>query len=437
MKIEAIEKLAQIGVQRKASVDGQAIFLHFSDTLIAAMIGVRLPESLKISKIVRELRSDSLGLLNLSAAIRMTEIDDIHISSGVTVSSVVVPAALCCLFKNPENHSVFMDSMSAGYQVSLRLANAMGGAKLMSKGLWPTYLIAAVGSAVTTGRFLGLSQTQMENAIALALSQTPRSVGKSQGEFPGRWFLFGQAVERGWSCANAALFHLEGDKSLLTDEWLKTIGGVDANIDALNEEVSVESISFKPFCAAKQTLSAIEGFKNILEMGIDPEEIESIEVSVPQAYAGMIDREPFSASRLASMVSVKWQLALTAYEPKHLFKIERNFDFNLKPLEKFMRQIKVKADPSLENYYPKHWPAKINVLSGSKNFESVVYSSNGDNDSHPWTISNIYEKGARFNLKSSQLQILKNSLQVLDEKYELVDLAEKLKFVLLESSLIN
>jgi 2-methylcitrate dehydratase PrpD len=50
------------------------------------------------------------------------------------------------------------------------VALAMGSARLLARGLWPSYLVAPFGAAATAGRMLGLSPERMTHALALAIA---------------------------------------------------------------------------------------------------------------------------------------------------------------------------------------------------------------------------------------------------------------------------
>jgi MmgE/PrpD N-terminal domain len=409
----------------------ETLALHLADTVLAALVGKPLAEAQKIRTIRGVRGEDALDLASLAASIRMTEIDDIHRLSGVTVSAIVVPAALSAFERVGFTRLALLDALKVAYQCTLRLALAMGGAHLMTKGLWPSYLVATFGSAVTLGRLHGLNPIQMKNAMALALAQTPRGVGKSQGDYPGRWFLFGQALERGEGCVQAALHGIEADHDLLSDEWLKGVGGERARMDALQEHVSLDSISFKPYCAAKQTLCAIEGMQILLKEGLDARQIEHLEVEVPKAYAGMIDREPYHVSRLASMVSVKWQLALTALRPQGLCDVVRAPLTNAlldtqglgdvegldsqeaMELERFMEKIEVKVQTKGACPYPQEWPCTLKAVQNGRTWQAQVTSSPGDPEQGVWSPAHVLDKAIRFGLAGEALGAVKQ-MMILD-----------------------
>ncbi len=313
-----------------------------------------------------------------AAAMRLSEIDDIHRSRGVTASAIALPAALAMAAFGSAQPQRFADAVMVGQSLAIQLALAMGGARLMAQGLWPSYLVAPVGAAATAGRMLGLPVSRMRHALAIALAHTPRSVGRSTGSRPARWLLFANAVRSGCLAALAAADGVDGDPGLLDDAWLRAVGGSLAQTSDQPPVPRVHELSIKPHCAAKQTLAAIEGLQLLMAEGFAPASIDSIEVRVPSAYAAMIDREPPSASRLASMVSVRWQLALAALHPAMLDDVSRDVFPDDAALQALAARVVVMADASLDKHYPQAWPAHVMVRAGGASREVLVTQSRGD-----------------------------------------------------------
>jgi 2-methylcitrate dehydratase PrpD len=390
-----IDTLAEFAVSASAGPSSERLAIHIADGVIALLAGKCSPEGKRLDAFFR--RSESLPLATLSAnaaAMRLSEIDDIHRSSGVTASAIALPSALAMAACGPADPRRFADAVIVGQSVAIELALAMGGAGLMAQGLWPSYLVAPVGAAAAAGRMLGLSATHMRHALAIALAQTPRSVGRSAGQKPARWLVFANAVRSGYLAALAAADGFEGDAGLLDEAWLKSVGRVAAQASVATPVIRVGELSIKPHCAAKQTLAAIHGLQLLMADGLAPSSIDSIEVRVPPAYATMIDREPASASRLASMVSVRWQLALTALRPCLLDDVSRDAFPCDPPLNAFAAKVKVIADSSLDSYYPAAWPAHLTVRTGGAVLESFVSDSRGD-PALPFGATDIQSKATR------------------------------------------
>jgi 2-methylcitrate dehydratase PrpD len=85
--------VARAKVSDLAAADRERLRLHFIDTVVAAQAGARIPEG----KALQSLGDDGALAIRIgrqAAAIRLTEIDDIHLPSCTTPSAGAVPVAL-------------------------------------------------------------------------------------------------------------------------------------------------------------------------------------------------------------------------------------------------------------------------------------------------------------------------------------------------------
>jgi len=375
----------------------QSARLHLADACIAHSLGMQTPQAVRMRS-AWQLTSASSTMAALpwhAACMRLSEVDDIHRPSAVTAAAMVVPTALAVAQWQQSTPTALAGALTAGYRVALHLGVAMGGARLLAQGLWPSYLVAPCAAAATAGHLLGLDEVAMAHALSLALSQTGRSVGRSQGEWPGRWWLFGQAVQNGCQAAMAAQQGMQGDLGLLNPAWMSSVGGAGAIELAHAPADPWREMSFKPHCAAKQTLSALHAFQQLLGQGLRVSDIDRIEVLVAPAYAAMIDREPPTASRLASMVSVRWQLTLAAWAPERLDDVLRTPMPGDADGLTWSERVSVQAEPAWDNVYPAQWPARVRVHTASQVLEASASDSPGD-PALPWSQADVLDKAQRM-----------------------------------------
>jgi len=396
-----LDDLAVFAAEAEAGSERERLALHVADAAIALLAGMRSTDGRIAATLMQRFDTSPLAhAARLAAVMRLSEIDDIHRPTAVTASAIAVPCALA-LRAHADDRSAarFADAIFVGQELALRLALAMGGASLLARGLWPTYLVAPFGAAAATARLLGLNAARTAQALALALAQTPRAPGRTAPTpCPGRWPLFGNAVRAGGFAALAAADGIDGDPALLNDAWLAGIGGGDADPTPLREldpaSPLIAQASIKPHCSAKQTLGAVHGLRELLARGIDPAGIDSIDIEVPRAYAGMIARETPAASRLASIVSAPLQLALAALQPASLDDVSRDALDWRGPLGAFAAKVGVRADPALDAFYPRQWPARITVTAGRRREQILVTDSPGD-PAMPFDTAAVIDKATR------------------------------------------
>ncbi|MBX5437716.1 MAG: MmgE/PrpD family protein [Alicyclobacillaceae bacterium] len=337
-----------------------------------------------------------------SALTRLTEVDDIHRSSCTTPGSIVIPAALTVAGIAPEaDVSRLCSAVLAGYELVTRLGQAIDGTGVLYRGIWPTYFCAAFGAAATAARLLGLNTRESAYALAIALTVSAGGSSPSEQRYPCRWWTLGHAVASGCLAAVAAAHGFKGDLRMLdTPEWMERTYGLHLYRDRLmvpwGRPWALEQVSLKPYCAAKQVISAIEAWGQCLEQGVRPADVEAVRVHVPPSYAAMIDHGITSDVRLSSLTSAPYQLAVRACRPDVLYDVNRRAALDAEEVRTLMEKISVVPCAALESWYPQAWPARVEVnLRHGGAVSAEVCEARGD-PAHRLTTSDIEDKWHRI-----------------------------------------
>lgn len=324
--------------------------------------------------------ADVTGRIGLSVAqTRLTEIDDIHMPSCTTAGSVVVPTALHLASELGCGNEIVRHAIQAGYDALVRTGTAIDGARILYRGIWPTYFAAPAGAAAVAGVLLGLDEKRLAHALAMALVQTSGAAG---GPAPGRnprWLFAGWAAMAGVQAAIAAAHGHGGDTSLLDDHWLQKTHGIEFNAEALQGQAGTTllAMSMKPACTAKQAASALAGFQQLLADGPGRENLASATIHVPPCYFHMISRQP--PGRIGRIVSAKWQCAIAALHPQELLDIERADHADEAEFAAFMDRITIAEDETLMEHFPRVYPARIEtVWRDGKTGSILVTNAPGD-----------------------------------------------------------
>jgi 2-methylcitrate dehydratase PrpD len=384
--VSLIAELASFVVGAKASelppADRERLALHLADTVAAALAGANIPEG----RALKNFGGDA-GLTGQigrqAAAARLTEIDDIHLASCTTPSAGIVPVALrlAAHFRAFDPDAV-ASAIWVGTEITTRLGLAINGPAVLYRGIWPTYLAAPVGAAAAAARMLDLDETRAAHALSLALMLIAGGVGRIHGAPSGRWFLYANAVAAGVAAALAARAGYMGDPELLDKTWFADTHGIALNrdrlIDKLGDASVYPSLSMKPFCSAKQAIAAVEAFRALLHEGVRADAIDKVRVRVPKAYAAMIATRAVPGARQSTMVSVAHQMALGALAPQRLYDVDRGAPHADAAVTELAAKIEVVPDAALEPFYPRHWPAEVEVDAGGQIFRRRVTEALGD-----------------------------------------------------------
>jgi 2-methylcitrate dehydratase PrpD len=340
---------------------------RLADTAFAAFVGSETAQGRAGVDLAAELygpNSLARQAFRLSAACRLTEIDDVDLVSCVTPGSIVVPTVLAVLRVDPAadpSLEAVLDTIARGYELALVLGEAMQGPRRLAHGIWPSLAISGVTAAALTSALLGASNRDVEAATAMAAQQSV--AGNPRGN--AREIQFATAVVTG---IGAALAVRHGFSAAGTR-------GAGVVGDLLVAEVPLAGVTervFRPavksFCSARQAMTSVTALREILrESTLAPGEIERIDVEVPTEYAAMLDKRVV-ASRRESLSSAQYQLALAAHEPAGLLDVARDRLRTDISFRATMNAVHVVASPELSARYPQQWPARVRLTAGASTY---------------------------------------------------------------------
>jgi 2-methylcitrate dehydratase PrpD len=148
-------------------------------------------------------------------------------------------------------------------------------------------------------------------------------------------------------------------------------------IAPLEGEGAITTMSYKPFCAAKQNTAAIDGFRQLLAR-VAVDKIEAVKITVPPAYAGMIGQR-HTKGRVERIICTAYQFALAAYRPDLLDDVVRPDLSQDAKIAAFMPKVEIVPDPALAAYFPALYPARVEArLAGGETTAVLVTDALGD-----------------------------------------------------------
>ena len=315
------------------------------------------------------------------ALARLSEVDDIHLGAMITPGAIVIPTALTVAATLADTGA---DDLAAaivvGYEAMVRLGSAIDGPSVLYRGIWPSYFAAPFGAAAVAARLMRLDATQTAHALATALIMAAPGTGHHAAVTTARWLAVGHAAARGVQAAEAAQGGFTSDLNLADGDFLKNIYGIAPDAAVLGGglgELALARVSYKPWCAARQTMAATQALKEVLAEGVAADSIARIGVAVLPPHLKMIDHGIVAGDRFSHLTSAPYQMALAALAP--------DLAYGLTPgpvspaLSAFMGRIKVRAEEGLlAADYPRAWAAHVTIATRSKRHEHTVTHVPGD-----------------------------------------------------------
>jgi 2-methylcitrate dehydratase PrpD len=315
--------------------------------------------------------------INVALA-RLSEIDDIHLGAMVTPGAIVVPSALTVAASLPD---VGTDDLAAaivvGYEAMIRLGTAIDGPSVLYRGIWPSYFAAPFGAAAVAARLLKLDGKQTANALSAALIMAAPGTGHHAAPTTMRWLAVGHAAGRGLQAALAAGAGFTSDVKIAEGDFLKNIFGITPNAALLGSgagSLALSQTSFKPWCAARQTMAATQALREIIAEGVAPESILRIGVAVLPPHLKMIDHGVTAGDRFSHLTSVQYQMAVAALAPDLAYDLSGPSGPIAPALSAFMSRIQIRAEEGLfAAGYPHSWPAHVTVTASGRRERSVTH----------------------------------------------------------------
>jgi 2-methylcitrate dehydratase PrpD len=381
----------------------ETVRLHIIDTLGALLASSRTGEGqalLRFRSQAGASRDMAVNLMTLAALTRLSEIDDIHLASMTTPGSIVIPGALAIAAGVAcDDRDRLVEAIVAGYEAMTRLGLALDGPAILYRGIWTTYFAAPFGIAAVASRLLRLDAAQTANALALALTYTAPGVGHHNAPTTSRWLAAGHAARNGLAAAQAAQAGFTADTNMLDGAFLPGVYAITPKAAALTEGLgtreTLAEVSFKPWCAARQTMAATQALKEIMAGGVRAEEITAVKVAVLPPHRKMIDHGVTPGDRASYLTSLPYNMAVAAVAPQLADALSPNADDVPAAVPNFISKISIEADESLLAGYPREWAAHVTVTTPSGSREKRVASVPGD-PTQPFGEAEVTAKFLRF-----------------------------------------
>ena len=310
------------------------------------------------------------ALANGTAA-HAVELDDVTTESSLHPGVAVIPAALALAEELQVGPKLLMEAIVAGYEVTMRVGNALNPASAYARGFHPTGVAGVFGATMAAGRLLGLNPEQLSQALGIAGTMAS---GSLEYLADGAWTKRlnpGWAGHAGITAAQLAKAGFSGPTTVFEGR----LGVLRAYSDAplrerlladLGQPLQVMRVSIKPYACCRYNHGLIDCILQLTrEHPIEPGEVERIRLGVLSGGAVLVadpieqKRAPqsvvdaqFSAPYAAAAALVFGTGGIDAYTP------ERLHDPTVREL---MARTDCFRDPSLDAPYPRQWPASAEI----------------------------------------------------------------------------
>ncbi|HEX4743733.1 MAG TPA: MmgE/PrpD family protein [Candidatus Limnocylindria bacterium] len=223
-----------------------------------------------------------------------TELDDVTRESSLHPGVAVIPAALAVAQERSAAPIAFLEAVVAGYEVTMRVGNALGPASAYARGFHPTGVAGVFGAAVAAGRLAGLDAEGLTRCIGIAGTMASGSIEYvADGSWTKR-LNAGWAAHAGIVAAGLAASGFTGPATALDGRSGVLTGYTDAPLPELltqdlGRPLQVMKVTIKPYACCRYTHPLIDAILALRrEHRIEPDDVERVRLGVLSGGALLI-----------------------------------------------------------------------------------------------------------------------------------------------------
>ncbi len=339
------------------------------------------------------------------------ELDDLHRSSILRPGSPIIPAALAAAEKVGASGKDLITAIVAGYEVGIRIAEAMTPSHY---NFWHTTgTCGTFAAAIAAGKVMNLDQEQLINALGHAGTQAAglMELHYSPEGMMSKPLHASKAAQNGLFSAMLAAGGYSSTKTILSGEkgFLRVFAPkakMEKIIEGLGEDYKIMQISFRIYASTRHTHAGIDLALRLREKGIKPEDIELLRIQTYGVARDLVG-EPFPLTVYEAKFSLPFCVS-TALVYGHVgvedFTEERISD---PVLEELMSHCTVEIDPLIDAHYPQKWGAKLNVILRNGNVDHEQTDFPKGDPENKLTLDQLHAKFRRLSallLPSSKIE---------------------------------
>ncbi len=310
------------------------------------------------------------ALANGTAA-HAIEMDDVTSESSLHPAVAVIPAALAVAEQQKASTTDLLAAIVAGYEINLRVGNALNPASAYQRGFHPTGVAGGFGATMAAAHLLDLGADAMTDALGICGSMTS---GSMEYLTDGAWtkrLNAGWAAHAGVVAAGLAQSGFNGPKTVFEGPLGILKGYTDAPkpdrlLADLGKPYQIDTVSIKPYGCCRYIHGVIDCVMALRERhDIDPAEVEKIRVSVSSAGLSLVAEPAEQKKNPQNVVDAQFSTPFGAAvalangaADLNQFTQDNIDDATIREL---MSRTECYTDPAIDAAYPLQWLAAAQI----------------------------------------------------------------------------
>ncbi len=317
------------------------------------------------------------------------EMDDVVNEASLHPGVTIMSAALAAAHMAACNGKKFIESVVAGYEVTIRLGIGLDPAAHYEQGFHPTATCGTFGSAVTASKILTADPKSMINAFGIAGSQAAGSMEfLADGTFTKR-FHGGWAALSGLMAALLARDGFTGPASIIEGKFgflnaYSTRPKPERIFINWGKPFQVLKTSIKPHACCRYKQGPIDAIINIInEHKLKADQVASITLGVLKTGFPLVVEPEALKRKPATIVDAQFSMpfgaAVAVLFGKATLDEYRLEKISSPRVREMMGRVRCVVDDSLERDFPQKWPAQASIkTTDGREFSTRVDYPKGD-----------------------------------------------------------
>ncbi|MYD93147.1 MAG: MmgE/PrpD family protein [Chloroflexi bacterium] len=309
------------------------------------------------------------------------ELDDVTNESSLHPGVVVWPAAMAAVERSGGTLADLLAAGVAGYEVTMRVGDALYAPATYPRGFHPTGIAGALGAAVATAHAGGLDADGIHQALGLAGGLAAGSMAYIQNGSDGKRLNAGWAAHAGFVAADLAAAGVIGPTDALTGDYgLLEAFSNDPRPELLQtldpDHPALLDVAIKPYPCCRYIHPVIDACRELRATdGFRLDELRRVIVSVLPGGGAIVADPPKPKRRPANRVDAQFSVyygaaqalvhgrpTLDSFGEPHLWDPE---------VLRVADRIDVSSDPVLDAAYPQRWGCDLKAEFASGEARTV------------------------------------------------------------------
>lgn len=303
---------------------------------------------------------------------------DTSLRSVAHPNTVVVPALLSAARARPVPGERILSALVVGYQVMEFLARSLNnGSPRMGhqiRGFRPSASTGAVGAAAAIAHAWGLPSETAQAAIEIACNYGGGLRRHGPGPTSSIRVHSGESARGGMTAVLLASSGLLGEQSMIEGDggflpaYMADQLDEGAEIYLTTDFWAIDDVAFKLHSTAHTLHTALDCILDLVELGLRPQQIQAIEISVPAQHATISASTPYQPPSTAAEASGSYPFCagVAAVTGDYVWPEQLHAYLGTEEVERIAAATRVIVDGRQTEIFdrdPGTWPASVLVRS--------------------------------------------------------------------------